>query len=329
MRFNSAAIDPTRATHTASATNRHPMKKLLLIIGLHHSGTTIFWKSWRKNPVLRCYDEPFNPYIAAQLCSKDSKGTLDEYVALAQKDPKLFWNMFAPISPFDELLPNLTARQWLYLSFLLQHQRKVVIDEVRLAAKLNWLALNLQGAADTYVIHLVRRPKCFVTSHMVPTRKTSGFFDRIRYVIRRADCRLSFFKRSDVLPNMARDQIIGSSPASPFGILLKEAGYDVDAIYAAGAVCKYLAYWHYWYHRTRTEGQKAFGSRFRTVFYEDFARNPEHIMSCLYDWFQEVNPGLTYPDVHAPKQPYRPSDPRWTKAAKIAGFTGEEIETLL
>jgi len=78
------------------------------------------------------------------------------------------------------------------------------------------------------------------------------------------------------------------------------------------------------------EGPRLFGDRFYSLSYEAFANDPRGAMNSLYDWIDMCPPeDMSYAQVHRPKPPHRPRDRRWEEAARIAGFTQQEIETLL
>lgn len=96
------------------------------------------------------------------------------------------------------------------------------------------------------------------------------------------------------------------------------------------AIVRLLAYWHYHYHYLEKNGPRVFGERFKTIWYEDFARDPANVMKDAYGWLGMDPPeGVRYDDVHPPKPAYRANDERWREAARIAGFSEEELETLL
>ena len=96
------------------------------------------------------------------------------------------------------------------------------------------------------------------------------------------------------------------------------------------ALVRLLAYWHYHYHYLEKEGPRLFGDRFCSLRYEDFAFEPSDTMNSLYQWIGLDAPeGVVYSDVHQPKSAYHAKDRRWSEAARIAGFSEEELETLL
>jgi hypothetical protein len=129
---------------------------------------------------------------------------------------------------------------------------------------------------------------------------------------------------------MRRGEVIGQHAVSKFGLMLSEAGYDAEAIMAAPTVVRLLAYWHYHYHYLEREGPRHFGAHFTSLRYEDFATDPAGTMRRLYRWVELTPPpNADYPEVHPSKPPFRERDRRWRAAARVAGFTDQEIESLL
>lgn len=298
------------------------------ILGLIHSGTTIFWQAWRSDGRFLCFEEPFLPL--ATLPEDNRKGTHTELAALfrAEPDPRRFWNLHAPLHPLQELDKEFTAEQEVRLRHLVSRSRRVVIDETHLHLHLPALASLTPRA---HVIHLVRRASGFATSHLRPSwSRDAAWWRRGVRRLRHEYAKQVFWSRDDFPPGMRRDLVIGRHPQSKFGLMLAEAGYDAGRIMAAPSVVRLLAYWHFHYQYIERQGPRLFGGRFTRVRYEEFARDPESVMARLYDWVGLARPEpLAFPDVHSPKPPFRPGDRHWRRAADTAGFTEEEMEQLL
>jgi len=275
-----------------------------------------------------CFDEPFSPLPFLPV--EGPKKTRSELVALfqAERDPGCFWRRHSPLHPLQELDKKFTAGQEAWLRYLVAQSRRVVIDETHLHLHLPALA---ELTPHAHVIHLCRCPRGFATSHLRPSQPRPGSW--WRYAVQRLrheHNKRMFWSREDYPPGMRRDHVIGRHPLSKFGLMLADAGYDAPRIMAAPALVRLLAYWHYHYHYLESEGPRLFGDRFIRVRYEDFARDPEAVMARLYDLVGLAQPEpLSFPEVHLPKPPFRPRDRRWRDAATIAGFTEEEMETLL
>lgn len=262
------------------------------------------------------------------LPGQNSRGSYGEFIELLKEDPLLFWKKYAPLHPIEELNNYFTKEQEEYLYFLLNQGEMLAIDETHLHLHVHQLG-SFTPKAD--VIHLCRRASSFATSHLRSSWSSNTTL--LRRVIRRLRHEYNkqvFWKRRDFLPGLNRHEVIGSHPLSKFGLILADAGYDAERIMTSSALVRLLAYWHYHYHYLEREGPRLFGDRFLSLRYEDFANDPQRIMTDIYQWLGMVPPdGVTYPDVHAPKPAFRANDRRWREAATIAGFSEEELETLL
>lgn len=296
------------------------------ILGLMHSGTTIVWRAWRKDRRFLCFDEPLSGLDVVP--GQNSRRSYGEFISLFREDPLRFWKKYAPLHPMEELDAEFTARQREWLSLLLSRSRLTVIDETHLHLHLHSLR---DLSPDAHVIHLYRRASAFVTSHLLPSvPRTASVLRRTAKYLRNRYNRFLFWGRDQIPTELNRHQVIGSNPRSKFGLLLAASGYDSERIMAAPAVVRLLAYWHFHFHYIEREAPMVFGSRFRTLSYEAFARDPVGQMRELYDWIgmDSVN-GIDYREVHPPKPAFREKDRRWVEAARIAGFSDEEIERLL
>jgi hypothetical protein len=298
------------------------------ILGLHHSGTTIVWRAWRKDARFLCFDEPLTGDIGVWFPKNNPKRSHDEYANAFREVPRTFWSLYAPIDAFQELDGMLTAPQERYLSALLDLAPNVVVDETHLHFHLS--AIN-KLTPDGYVIHLHRSARSFVTSHLLPSRsRQDSLLLDLKQRFGHAYRRRIFWKTFRIPPGMDRDKVVGQHPHSKFGLLLSEAGYDAQRTMRSPALVRLLAYWHYCYHHLEHEGRKQFGPRFISLAYESFATDPKGAMAKLYDWIGLAPPkGVAYSDVHPPKSPFRADDPRWRQAARAAGFREDELDTLL
>lgn len=300
--------------------------RIVWILGLMHSGTTIVWRSFRKDKRFLCFDEPFSGLDV--LPGQNSRKSYGELINIFERNPRHFWKKYAPLYPLDELDNTFTNGQVEYLQFLLNQGDSLVIDETHLHTHIESLK-KITPSAN--VMHIYRRASCFATSHLRPSfSKNTSWERRVALIIRNEYYKKVFWKRYDFVPGLHRHMTIGNNPQSKFGLMLDDAGYDSERIMSSPTLVRLLAYWHYHYHYLEKEGPRLFGDRFRSLRYEDFAIEPTETMNELYQWFGLDEPeGVSYSDVYAPKPAFRFSDRRWREAARIAGFSEEEIETLL
>lgn len=300
--------------------------KIIWILGLNHSGTTVFWRAFLNDPRFRCFDEPFSPNLGQNYPKGNSKGTSHTIFETFGNDPEWFWGLYAPIWPTDELRCDLSARQQDWLSALTSQPGITVIDETNFHNK-----LDLLDTGDVHVIHLHRRASGFVTSHLLPSWKKSPSLAKNLYKkARQAYERRVFWSRQDYPPGMERASVLGFSHYSQFGLLLEKAGYDAATIMSSPTVVRFLAYWHYSYNKIEREGPRIFGSRFKSVSYDEFARDPSRQMQDIYSWLGIASPtSVDYSKIHYPKLPFQANSDEWRQVAKQAGFNLDECETLI
>lgn len=303
-------------------------ERKLWILGLPHSGTTIFWRCWRQDTRALCFDEPLTANLGACFPRNNQKGTFDEYIEQYGSRANEFWKLYQPIDAFQELDAHFTPGQERYLQQLVALSEFTVIDETHIHLHLDALR---KLVPNVHVVHLYRRASTFVTSHLKPSWSHDGNLAR-RFVRRVRDThnRFSFWGRRGFPPGMDRDVVIGGHESSKFGLLLSQSGYDTRKIMSGSAVVRLLAYWHYHYHYLEQQGPAAFTDRFMSLAYEDFAMHPAATMHRLYEWLGLPAPrDADYSGVYPPKPAFMAHDRRWREAARIAGFSKEELETLL
>lgn len=295
-------------------------KLSIIALGLRRSGTTAFWRAFRQDRRFLCFDEPLNPFLR-ELPGLEPKQTRDEYLALFRPDPAAFWARFAPISNFGELTPTLSKRQKAWLSYLLAQADTVFVDETRLHLNVKTLK---DVAPEAYLVHLYRNASAFASSHLLPSEGA-----RLRSSVHRQMRKVTFWTRTDDFDSWGVQSIVGWHREQRFGLLLQRHGLDARAILAGPAVVKLLAYWIVHYREICADGSTHFGPRFRSVSFEKFAANPLSVLRDLYNWWGLPPSNMTYPWVRAAHPGHRPSSRRWTNAARLAGFTEQEIAELL
>ncbi len=286
------------------------MSLKLIIVGLRRSGTTIYWETFRQDPGLLCYDEPFNPHLRV-LPERTGLKAPEEFQRLIEADAALFRRRFAPI-PFDqELDADLSAGQIEYLGYLASTAEAVAIDTTRCQFK---IAALHACAPEATLVHLYRPPGSQVSSHLLPS--SPGWRGRLRKLIRRR----RFWTRASGYDGWSFESIIGASSASPFARRLAVAGLDPAAIYALPAVGRLLAYWRVAWEQVEHEGERCFGDRFVSQSFDEFCADPAGSVGRVYDVMGLPLRELDCSRVHPASGPYQPDSPRWQRYGEMLGL---------
>ncbi len=273
----------------------------LIILGLRRSGTTITWETFRQDPRLLSYNEPFNPLLRG-LPGWNPRGAYTEFVRLVEEGPAEFWKRWAPIERKEELLPGLNDRQQGFFRYLLSQGEHVSVDLTRCHFKIE--ALHAL-APDAVLVHLYRRPESHASSHLLPSRRD------LRGRLRRVMQRSRFWTRATGFNFWGIEEIVGASTAGTFAQRLAETGLDPEEVYALPAVGKLLAYWRVNFEKAETDGRRYFGERFLSVPFEQFCATPQQVVERVYAAGGLRPPNLDYSRIHSANRGHEPDDPRW------------------
>jgi hypothetical protein len=172
-------------------------------------------------------------------------------------------------------------------------------------------------APEATVVHLFRTPAAFATSHMIPTGSGGNASNRLVL----AWGRIGFFSRTDRFNHWGLEELFGRHPDSLFGLRLREIGLDPDAILALPAVGRLLAFWRLAYETVEAEGPRLFGSRFASVSFEDFCRDPQGAVKRVYAAAGTAPPDLDLSRVRPAKPPHRAGDDRWRRLFEQVGLS--------
>lgn len=265
-----AADDPGLRFHTEASGKKH-----LLILAQPRSGTTIFWELFRQDARLTCFDEPFRPHLRHHVENQvdDHKSTMAEYLAR----PELIRKHWSALQPYEEVLPHFLGHQEAYLKALLGEGEHVCMDFVRCNAKLEHLR---EIAPDALIIHLVRDPRAWVTSHLRPYGKW--------------------------LPNLPA-QFFNYRGWFDYWSRQKLAQY----LGLQGLVHEQLL--QIWDRHT-TAAEKAGPDV--TLQFEHLATHPEAVVRALYERLDLPYQALDFSEFHPPNPPHRHDDPRWAQAVQ-------------
>jgi hypothetical protein len=249
-------------------------KKNIYIIGLRRSGTTIFWNTIRQDKRFVCFDEPFRPHLRGfvERGVNDKKKTMDEYLAR----PELIKKYWSSIQPYEETYPDFLDHQVGYLNELIKTSPNICVDFVRCHAKIQHLKeIDPEG----FIIHLVRDPRAFVTSHLKPYGKwispdlPDNFFNY--------DGWFDYWQYQTLANNLG----------------LKGKAFE-----------KLLQLWEHFF--LIAENQKPH----LTIKFEDFATSPEEVIEGIYTKINICYKPLEYSKVHPPNPPYEHKNIVWDEA---------------
>ena len=282
----------------------------LIIAGLRRSGTTVFWRAFRRDQGFMAYDEPFNPKLVT-LPAEHRKGTHQEYIDLINQDAGRFWAAFTPIPLAGELQRGLGAHQRSYLSFLTSGTSPVALDTTRCHFKIGDLASIMP---ESILVHLHREPTAFASSHLLP----SGSLLRRR--ARLAARKMRFWTLSSGYDHWGYQTLIGGHPSSAFGLRMTEKGMDADKTYALPAAGRLLALWKVFHDEAERTGLEHFGEKFVSLPFERFAEQPEAVLDLIYGILQAPRPVVDMSHVHRASRGFAPGDSRWQAMASAVGL---------
>ena len=287
----------------------------ILISALRRSGTTVLWETFRLDPGLICYDEPFHPALWRGE-RENEKGTWRELGQAWQELGAPPVPGAEPIPPRDELDPDLSPEQIRYLRTLFSQEKPVVADCVRTWSKLGALSREFEGVL---LIHLVRHPMTWVNAHLLPTSTGLGWRRQLSDVYRQ----WSFFARRGFYDNWHYEEIVAHSlRADPE--LWRSIGRSVDDVARQPAYKKLLGFW--WAATLRSERQlrAGFPDRSLTLSTDEFLLAPEQTIQSIYarcGWSLPVE--MRFDHVRHSRQAWQEDSSRWVEGLEWAGIPKE------
>ncbi len=269
----------------------------ILIVCLRRSGSTAFWRIFRQDERLLCFDEPFNPMLK-QLPRRFLKKTNDEFIEVYKKDKKNFLEKFSPIDYFEEVNP-LRDSEIVYLNYLFSLSENVVIDATRLNFKITDLVKHLNK--NIFLIHLYRRPQAFVTSHIIPNRpEYKDLKLRYLYTKFKAEFNKKFFwsvKRN--FNDWGYETI--------YNLLNQEKNKP--------AYLKLLWLWKLSF--LNNENAIANHQNSMSLPFEAFTREPEKIIGEIYERNGFEYKPLDYSKIRRPNLGFEPDNKKWADAFEV------------
>lgn len=285
----------------------------VLISALRRSGTTVLWETFRLDPGLICYDEPFHPALWRGEREND-KGTWRELAAFWEQRGSPPVPGVEPIHPRDELVPCPSPEQVEYLRALFNREKPVVADCVRTWSKLAALGRGLDAVL---VVHLVRHPMAWVNAHLLPP--PSSWRRRVSNVYRRR----TFFGRHGFFDNWHYEEVIAHSLRDDIE-LWRSIGRPVDDVRRQPAYKKLLGFW--WAATLRSERQlrAELPDRSVTLASDEFFSEPEGTLGRVYErcgWSLPAVVGLDH--VRPSRSAWQEGSKRWIEGLEWAGIPKE------
>ena len=263
---------------------------------MRRSGSTAFWRIFRQDKRLLCFDEPFNPMLR-QLPKRFLKKTNDEFIEIYGKDKQTFTEKFSPID-YNGEVSSLNSAEIEYLNYLFSLNENVVIDATRLNFKIAELVKHLDK--NIFLIHLYRSPQAFVSSHLIPNRpeykdmKLKYFYSRFK-----AEFNKRFFwsiKRN-------------------FNDWGYETIYNLLNADNNPAYIKLLWLWQLAYRNN--ENALANHGNSLSLPFEYFTQQPEKIIREIYERNNFEYNRLDYSKIRRPNLGFEPDNKKWTEAFKL------------
>ncbi|MEX0599986.1 MAG: sulfotransferase [Rhodothermales bacterium] len=265
----------TAVTDVSVKSNLEPSgdRRHVIIVAQPRSGTTILWKTLRQDRRLVCFDEPFRPHLRRYVLqeSDDKKQTMGEYLAR----PDLIESHWSTLQPFEEFDPNLVGHQRTYLQTLAAQGEHVCMDFVRCSAH---IAALRRAVPDALIVHLVRDPRAWVTSHLRPYGRwmpglPQAFFTH--------EGSFDFWRRQQAA------QVLGAK------------GYAHEQL---------LQVWDRLVALAETARPDL------TIRFEHFALQPDDVLQVIYERMNLDYPSLDTSIVRKPNPPFAFDDARWEPA---------------
>jgi len=288
--------------------------RAIVITGLRRSGTTVLWETFRRDPRIVGYDEPFHPQLWGGVRT-NSKGTLDELAAYWNSGRAARFDGVTPIRPVDELVSRSSGGQIGYLDDLLNQGERVVVDLVRCWNRFPTL---LNGRNDVLVVHLVRNPATWVSAHLLPARPRLT----ARSILGSAYRRGTFFVRQRGYDNWSYEQIVDAALTGQHDMwrYVKRGGAQSEA---APAYIKLLAFW---WAATQVAARGLSGMPVAYVAMEEFVARPRETMRRLYAQAGWDISDSSSDHVRPTRDRWLPASIRWAEAFEEVGIPCELLE---
>jgi len=288
----------------------------LIAFSLRRSGSTAFWKIFEKHPDYLALDEPCSPLLS-RLPDMNKKETWADLIAIYKMNPDFFRQKYFPVTKKLELTTECPDQLIDYFKFLVQDKENWFIDMTRCHLKVAGLS---KAFPEVKAIHLFRKPKGFVTSHMLPSYGRLNFFKQTSIY------KHYFWRRQSGFNNWSIE-LLYNRWFYNLAYLFPQLDIPDHALKVEKSHEKLLLYWLFHYRYMEKYGRDSFGDRYSKVCFDELCNGTmesdksyilnikilNDINNMDYSHLRPVNPGYSTENI------------RWANAMKKVGFTSEEI----
>lgn len=279
----------------------------LLITCLRRSGSTTFWKLFRQDRRILCFDEPFNPMLK-ELPKSFLKKTNTEFINLYNLEKENFLSYFKPINYKHEIKQVNYSDIIKYINYLFYKREHVVIDATRLNFMLDELAPKLPK--DVFVIYLYRMPQAFVSSHLIPNRPELLNDKRYKYYQSKVKAefnKLFFFNLASNFDDWGYEtiaQCLGLSKGKAYRKLLHiwKIAYD-KAVYT----------------------KEVLENRMKIISFGSFCNNPKLYIENLYSISELYYTGVDMSAIKTANPGFSVNSNMWLKAFDDVGINVDRL----
>lgn len=289
--------------------------KHIAVVALRRSGTTALWNLLRQDRRYTCYDEPFSRLLH-DLPAENQKRTRAEFIALYNRDPQRFRDLYAPISRGEEVTREFSEGQVQYLQYLLD-SGPVAFDVTRCMGKIR--ALH-EAASDAVLVHLFRHPVAFASSHLQPSDSFDPFGLRKSWNHRTA------LQRKRRFNGWGMEELTRGIHFDATAALLSEAGVSLPKLASnVPAFHRLLAIWLGAFRLAESEGRECYGDQFMSLSFEELCSEPAVNISQIQDLAGIARLSIDSSWLKPASRGLRPDSEKWAEGARSVGFSADEM----
>jgi len=264
-------------------------KTNIMIYGLARTGTSILWRSIRKDPRFLCFDEPMAPDLHMRV--RSGKRLMEEFHAEYNTCVNVVLEKWAPVLLTEQVVTKFMRYHVEYLKALQRCAANVCMKMMGCHAKIAHAKAVFPKAVHVLV---VRDPRGFITSHALPNGPI---------LIASPD---AFFESHVMIEDMWEYLTL----ARTYGISEK-----------TGHLGTLLELW-------AMTMNKALDARPDVVVvHEEFCKDPRAVLRKVYAKTDLRLPDIEYPEVKEARLGFEPDHPWWESARRIHTAVLSRIRT--